>query len=151
MTPKRFAAAEAECQQPAGHAADFGVPCRVVKTPLAVDDRQRVGAALDYGEKGATQVKHGSGNKLVGLLRGCRGEGRHASANGSIPLGKSDGCAVGVQHGGSSGLGRDRAVIGLGDKESAFVLRLGNGLPPSLGFSRGQSREDLLLVALDTL
>jgi hypothetical protein len=56
-----------------------------------------------------------------------------------------------VQHGGSSGLGRDRAVIGLGDKESAFVLRLGNGLPPSLGFSRGQSREDLLLVALDTL
>src|SRR6202030_4442041 len=54
-------AAKAEGGQPAPHAADLTIPRRVAESPLPVDDRQRVGTALDHGEKGAAQIKHGPG------------------------------------------------------------------------------------------
>jgi hypothetical protein len=50
-----------------------------------------------------------------------------------------------------TGLGRHRAVIGLGDEESAVAFGCGDGLVPRRGFGRGQRGEDLLLVALDAL
>src|SRR5215813_14930092 len=53
--------------------------------------------------------------------------------------------------GGSAGLGCDRAVIGLGDEESAVMLCCRDGLMPRLGLGRRQCGEDLLLVALDAL
>ena len=60
-------AAEAEGGQPAPHAADLTIPRRVAESPLPVDDRQRVGTALDHGEKGAAQIKHGPGSTNIGV------------------------------------------------------------------------------------
>ena len=53
--------------------------------------------------------------------------------------------------GGLTGLGCDRAVIGLGDEESAVTLCCRDGLMPRLGLGRPQRGKDLLLVALDAL
>ena len=50
-----------EGSQPARHTANLTIPRRVAEPPLPVDDRQRVGTALDHGEKGAAQIKHGPG------------------------------------------------------------------------------------------
>ena len=103
------------------------------------------------------------GTRLLALSARTPREGRYLSAHRSIPLGKSDAhgliafaaamvrMAVLQRCAASLRLGRDGAVIGLGNKEGPFILRLGNGLPPGLGFSWGQRREDLLLIALDTL
>src|SRR5947207_2784539 len=60
-------AAEAEGGQPAPHAADLTIPRRVAESPLPVDDRQRVGTALDHGEKGAAQIKHGPGSTNIAV------------------------------------------------------------------------------------
>src|SRR5208282_2834698 len=65
---------EAEGGQPAPHAADLAIPRRVAEPPLPVDDRQRVRIALDHGEKGAAQIKHGPGLDKYwwrGLRGGC--------------------------------------------------------------------------------
>jgi hypothetical protein len=67
-------AAEAEGGQPARHAADLTIRRRVSEPPLPVDDRQRVGTAVDHGEKGAAQIKHGPGldeDWWRGLRGGC--------------------------------------------------------------------------------
>ena len=42
-------------------------------------------------------------------------------------------------------------MIGLGNEEGAIALGLGDGLPERFGLRRAQSREDLVLVAFDTL
>jgi hypothetical protein len=73
---------EHEGGQPARHAADLTVPRRVAQPPLPVDDRQRVGTALDHGKKGAAQIKHGPDSTNIGRL-GLRG-GRSEALSGEV-------------------------------------------------------------------
>jgi hypothetical protein len=52
------AAPEAEPGQPIRDAANLGIPFGVGKPPLAVDNRHRVGAALDARKEAAAEIKH---------------------------------------------------------------------------------------------
>ena len=52
------AAPEAKRGKPVGNAANLGIPFGIGEPPLAVDDRQRVGAALDTRKKAAAEIKH---------------------------------------------------------------------------------------------
>ncbi len=50
--------AEAERRQSAGDTRDLLIPGRIAEPLVAVDDRGRVGAALNCSKKGSTQIKH---------------------------------------------------------------------------------------------